>query len=108
MPDQDDRQYYDKPAPDGALDEILLLGRLSGKREAVHGELKYRELRALSTTRGPSLAGSRCLFPTKTLLWLVGGGTTGTWQRLEEWATRGFLLSFFFFLNILMLFILPD
>ena len=43
MPDQDDRQYYDKPAPDGALDEILLLGRLSGKRETVHGELKYRE-----------------------------------------------------------------
>ena len=40
---QDDRQRYDEPAADSALDEILLLGRLSGKREAVHEELKYRE-----------------------------------------------------------------
>lgn len=101
MPDQDDRQHYDKPAPDGALDEILLLGRLSGKRKTVHEELKYRELRALSTTGGSSLAGSRCLFTAETLLRLVGGGATGTWQRLQERATRGLILRFLFFLNIL-------
>ena len=42
MTNQHDRQDYNKPASDGALDDILLLGGLGGKRKALHQELKYR------------------------------------------------------------------
>ena len=49
--DQHDWQDHDKPATDSALDDILLLGGLGGKRKALHGELKYRERLNLSTTQ---------------------------------------------------------
>ncbi len=51
MTDQHDWQDNDKPATDSALNDILLLGGLGGKRKALHGELKYRERLNLSTTQ---------------------------------------------------------